>query len=458
MTNEGHVSRREFIRRAAQGAAGVAAGAAAVRTAAAGATAPYKRILPASVLGANERILTGHIGVGGMGTRNLGFVLARDDMQPVAICDVWPPHRYRAVEMVKGKFADMPPSVHQDYREVIENKDIDAVVVCTPDHWHAMPSIAACEAGKDVYCEKPLATTILEGRAMVDAARANGTVFQAGTMQRSGEHFQEAVKLVQDGYIGTVTKAETWIHDSNPLDEIGDPPNEAPPAGLDWKWYQGWTEHVPYNRNRFLYNFRWFLDYSGGKVTDWGAHLVDIVVWAMGEDKPVRSVASFGDKFVMTDNRTTPDTLEVSWEFDDYIMNFSNRVVNGTRPYKGWRHGIVFFGTKGTMLLSRQGFDIIPINDGCEPMERGGSPMNEPHWQNFVDCIRSRNRPICDVEVCHITTSVCHMATAAYVSGGRPRWDAGRERFVPDTDDARRADDFAFRPYRNGFDLRNPMA
>ncbi len=456
MALKGSVTRRDFLRTATCIGAGVALGGAAARSAVGG-PARYASILPASVIGANERIHLGFIGVGGMGTHNLGITLAREDCVQVAVCDLFGPHRERAAGLIRD--AGHPaPAVYTYHEELIADSNVDAVVVCTPDHWHAIPSIMACDAGKDVFCEKPLATTIEEGRAMTDAARRNDTVFQCGTMQRSGEHFQEAVELVRSGYIGKVSRVATWIHDNESLEGIGNPPDGDPPEGLDWDRYLGWTPKVPFNANRFLHNFRWFLDYSGGKMTDWGAHLIDIALWGMGEDKAPRRVTASGGRFVLTDNRTTPDTLEVLYEFDDYVLSFSNRVYNGYPGYGGSGYGTIFFGTLGTLRVDRGGYWVTPHSEGsCEARERGGSQTSEPHWANFFACIRERKRPISDVETCHRTTTTCHMGTCAYVAGGKLEWDADKERFVGrPRANVREANRFAYRPYANGWSLEPP--
>ena len=462
MSNRKDVTRREFITHGARAAAGVAAGGPMVSgRARAQQAGVYKSILPQTVIGANERILTGHIGTGGMGKRNLQFCVLREskDIQPIAVCDLWGPHRDQAADIVANEFPK--PSLHVYFEEVLENKDIDAVVISTPDHWHALPSILACEAGKDVWCEKPLTTTIGEGRPVIEAVRRNKRVLQCGNFQRSGPHFQEAVDLVRSGYIGAVARAETWIHDNSKIEGMGNPPDEDPPEGLDWDRYIGWTKKTPYNKNRFLYNFRWFLEYSGGKMTDWGAHLIDIVLWAMGEDKPVRAVTASGGKYIITDNRTTPDVLEVLYEFDDYILSFSNRVYNGYVPLEK-RYGIRFYGTLGTLFIDRLGYEIIPYkeNGGCEPKKIDGvreGDMNTAHWQNFVDCIKSRKDPVSCVESAFNTACVCHLGTTAYVAGGKLDWDAPNERFVSaDRKAAKKANQWAYRPYENGWSLKPP--
>lgn len=449
------MKRRDFMKVAA----GAAMGTAATRVARADV---FKSIFPQTVMGANEKIRTGHIGLGGMGTANLGFALKRDDVQPIALCDLFPPHLERGVKKVKERYPEV--STHHDFREIIENKDVDSVVISTPDHWHAIPSIMACDAGKDVWCEKPLSTTIEEGRAMVNAAKRNNTIFQCGTMQRSGKHFQEAVQMVREGYVGKVARVETWIHDGDSLDGIGNPPDENPPDGCDWDFHQGWTHRVPFNKNRWIYNFRWFLDYSGGKVTDWGAHLIDIALWAMGEDKQPLTVTTAGGKYILNDNRTTPDTLEAIWQFPDYVLTFSNRVFNNRLPladggYKEATHGIVFYGTKGTLFVNRGGYEVLPMKRGdkieCKAKKAGESQMHHPHWENFAECVRSRKQPISNIEACYNTTRTCHMATCSYVAGcAQLGWDAKHERFTgKDRKAVKKANHWAYRPYENGWKL-----
>ena len=217
---------------------------------------------------------------------------------------------------------------------------------------------------------------------------------------------------------------------------------------------------MPDNPNRFLYNYRWFLDYSCRKMTDWGAHLIDIVLWAMGEDKKPKNVTAVGGKYVLTDNRTTPDTLDVLYEFPDYVLSFTNRVWNGYHPMQK-RYGIVFYGTKGTLFADREGYEVIPApQGGCEPKKVTGvleADMNNAHWENFANCVRDRKDPISFAESAFNTALVCHMGTTAYVAGGRLDWDAEKERFTgSDAEAVKKANDWAYRPYKNGWSLEKP--
>jgi predicted dehydrogenase len=461
-------SRRSFIKTAAVGTA------AAVTAQSAGAGV-YKSILPSTILGANEMIRTGHIGLGGMGTADMVFVLKRSDMQPIAFCDLYAKNLDRAHGMASRK-PGVNPTKHHDFREVIDNKDVDAVVIATPDHWHCLCTLYAADAGKAIYCEKPAATTIPEGQAMVDAVRRNNVVFQAGNMQRSGAHFQEAVQMIRSGYIGKVHRIETWIHDKEPIAGIGmgeDDIEKYKAQGLDWDFHQGWTTRVPFNTNRWIYNFRWFLDYSGGKVTDWGAHLLDIALWAMDTEdkKPMlqpKSVVANGGKWVLQDNRTTPDTLDVLYEFDNFTMSFSNRVWNGDDS-----HGIRFYGTLGTLEVSRAGYKVFPVMNNVgkddkgnplqleqpiEAKEAGESQLNEPHWENFANCVRSGEDPISTVEVIHNTSRLCHLGTCSYVAeGAKLGWDKETQKFTGgDKKAVKMANDWAYREYQNGWSLQAP--
>jgi predicted dehydrogenase len=459
-----NVSRRDFIRKSAAVAAGAAAASSAAKKAEA---SVVKNILPSSVLGANEKIRTGHIGTGGMGRAHLNFLLRRtmqmkkEDIEIIALCDLYPKNLERGAQMADHAFKNF--TQHTDFREVIENKDVDAVVIAVPDHWHCLCTLYAADAKKDIYCEKPLSTTIEEGRAMVNGVRKNKVIFQAGTMQRSGEYFQEAVELVKSGYIGKVAHVETYNHESTNLEGIGmgdDDLSKYP--GCNWEFHQGWVEHKPFNTNRWIYNFRWFLEYSGGKITDWGAHLIDIGLWAMGEEKQPKSVVATGNKFLIQDNRTTPDTLECAWEYEDYILTFSNRVYNQFLPEGFSDHGILFHGTQGTLRVDRGGYEVysIPNNGGCEPKKQAGNAdmLNLNHWDNFVEAIRERKDPICPVEVIHNTTRTCHMGTCSYVANGaKLGWNAENEKFTGgDAEAVKTANNWAYREYRNGWSMEAP--
>ncbi len=288
------ISRRDFSKSAALGVASLAMSA-----------GPMVR----NVMGANDRISVGLIGSGGMGQADLRDFLRTGQVDCVAVADPYEPNRDAGIMMTNGAAKG-----YNDFREVLDRKDIDAVIIATPDHWHAIPMIMACQAGKDVYMEKPLSHTLVEGRHMVEAAARYNRVVQVGTQQRSGEHFVKAVELVRSGKIGKVTLAETWIHGNQYPEGLACPPDTPAPPWFDYDLWLGPAPARPYNRVRTLNNFRWFWDYSGGILTDWGTHLLDIVNWAMGVEAP-RTIHATGGNFVLQDCRETPDTLEVVYEY-----------------------------------------------------------------------------------------------------------------------------------------------
>ncbi|MPY89387.1 MAG: gfo/Idh/MocA family oxidoreductase [Luteitalea sp.] len=411
------------------------------------------------VQGANDRIRLGFIGVGGMGRGHLNNFMQISEAEVVVVCDVWDFARNRARKMTEPQPRG-PAETESDFRRILDRKDIDAVVVATPDHWHALPTIMACEAGKDVYVEKPISHNIVEGRQMVDAARTHKRIVQVGTQQRSGLHFQEAVDMVREGKIGKVTRARTWNYGNASPRGIGSPPDGAPPAGLDWDFWLGPAPQVAFNPNRFIGSFRWFWDYAGGMMTDWGVHLLDIVQWAMNVDAP-SAITAAGGKFVLEDNRETPDTLEVLFEYPEFVATYSNRFTNGYTP-DGHGYGIVFYGTDGTLFVDRQGYDLYPelgettedpepayvrlqetgqpswsssrtVDVGRSPrMSAPGSDQNEPHIESFLECMRTRKLPISDIEIGHRSTSTCLLGNIAYRTGHKIAWDAKSEQISDD--------------------------
>ena len=260
------------------------------------------------VLGANDRIRIGQIGLGGRGKYEYEVCMQNPGCEIVAVADVYQPLVDLAVRRLGNKV-----SGYTDFRRILDRKDVDAVFISTPDHWHAIPSIMACQAGKDVYCEKPLSHTIEEGRRMVNAARKYNRVFQTGSQQRSAPHYRKIVELIHSGYIGKVAMVECWNMMNEYPEGQGNPPDSDPPSGLDWDMFLGPAPKRPYNRNRFIYTYRQFWDYAGSMMADWGAHHMDIVHWAMGVDAP-KSAAAIGGKFVMQDDRETPDTFAGEFE------------------------------------------------------------------------------------------------------------------------------------------------
>ncbi len=383
------------------------------------------------VRAANERVRVGFIGIGRMGSANLSIALKNPNFEAVAVCDVYGPHLEDGVAIAKKRGVDVKPV--KDFREILADKSIDAVCISTPDHWHAYMTVEACKAGKDVYVEKPLCTYIEEGKKMVEAARKYNRVVQAGTMQRSGVHFQKAVQLVKDGAIGQVTVCRTWMDGVSKKEGLGNFPDGEPPADLDWNMWLGPAPKRPWNPNRwgvhpemgnrkpFPY-FRYFWDYAGGMMTDWGVHLLDIMHFAMGDSMP-SSVVALGGKWWVTDNRETPDSLMVTYEYPKPFLATFESLSAANGPFKWEGAGTLFQGTEGDLYVNR-GLYRMTRHKGGEPViERSSNNMNDAHWQNFYECIQSRERPISDVEKCFKVTAACILGNLSLRSRMRLDWD-----------------------------------
>jgi predicted dehydrogenase len=396
-------------------------------------------IFTGNVRGANDRIRVGFIGVGRMGTDSMETALKLPNVEAPVVCDVYQPNLEKAVA-ISGRGADGTPDARSkakgitDFRQILEDKSIDAVNISTPDHWHAYMTVEACKNGKDVYVEKPICVTIDEGRKMVQAARKYDRVVQVGTWQRSGVHFQKAVDIVASGKLGKVTFVRTWNYGHQPQQGIGNPPDAEPPAGLDWNMWLGPAPARPFNKNRFgvdpkaYSHFRWFWDYAGGMMTDWGIHLLDIVQMAFQEIEPT-SIAGLGGKFYLQDNRETPDTLQVTYEYPNgMIATYENRETNAQSMFKHG-YGILFHGTEGTLFVDRAGYQLVPEKDSSlEAMEaqRSNDALLD-HWQNFIECIKTRKRPASDIEIGHHSTTTAILGNVSLRSKLRLDWDAQHE-------------------------------
>ncbi len=388
--------------------------------------------------GANDRIRLGLIGCGGMGMRHLQDLVKRDDVSVVAVCDVFDPHMERAREMAGGKCEGF-----RDYRDVLDRNDVDAVFIASPDHWHALQTIHACQAGKDVYVEKPASTTIRESRAMVDAARRHDRVVQVGTQQRSLAMFREAVELVRNGALGTVTMAGSWIGPNaiGPYEE-----HENPPEELDWDMWLGPAPYVPYSPQR-QFGFRGFNDYANGELTNWGAHLLDVNQWAIGEDYPI-SVQALGGSHRALGGFDDPETAHLLYEFTHCTVFWDQNHHNSR---KGKNYGMFFKGTEGALYMDRASFIVEPEDLGVEErFEEGDTWVQvETHHEDFLDAIRSRRRPLSDIEESHKTNTTCLLGAIALQTRRKMIWDGERERFVNDE----KANRHLHRPYREPWRL-----
>ena len=402
-------------------------------------------------LNSNDRVRLGVIGVGNRGDQLLDAFLVHKDCEIAALCDVYEPYLDAAQKKVGGK-----ATLYHDFRKLIEQKDLDAVVVATPDHWHALQFVAACRAGKDVYVEKPLSLTIAEGQKMVAVAQETGRITQVGLHRRSSSFIHEAVRQIRDGAIGKVTVAKCYHLRNESPQGIGNPPDGDPPAGLDWDLWLGPAPKVPFNPNRCLYKFRWFWDYSGGQLTNFGAHYLDVIQWALGQDAP-QAVFAAGGKYAVADNREIPDTMEVIWEYAGALVILSQfNASQSPGNIKGCE--LEFRGTKGTMLINEgSGFEIIPestrtrelpalsplnrkdnalqsqaVRKAREPLVVRGRAETADHTRNFLDCVKSRKPTNCPVDVGHRSTSATLVAKIALRLGRRLTWDGKAEKFSQD--------------------------
>ncbi len=403
------------------------------------------------ILGANDRVRMGYIGLGNRGDQVHDAFLEHGDQQTVAVCDLRDDYMDFAIKKSRAT-----PKKYADYRKLLEDKNVDAVVVATPDHWHALMFIDACNAGKDVYVEKPLSLTVREGRRMVEVARQTKRVSQVGIHRRSCAWLKDAADFVRGGGIGHVTLCRAFhINNMYPAG-IGSAPEGSPPSEKEWDLWLGPAPKAPYNANRAYYKFRWFYNYSGGQLTNYGVHYMDMIRWCLGKDY-AKAIAAMGGKFAVKDNREIPDTMEALWEWEGgTMMSFVQSEANsaaGTRP------GVEMElrGTKGTMYISSRSWEVVPekITEMqsfartpldresekqygpskkavIEPKTGKGSQDTAFHARNFLDCVKSRALCNCDIEIGHISTANTLLAGIALRTHKFLEWDAKAERFTND--------------------------
>jgi predicted dehydrogenase len=383
------------------------------------------------IRGANDRVAVGFIGLGAMGSGNLGYAMKVPEAQPVAVCDVYQPHLERAVEAARKR--DVQVKAVKDFREIIADRSIDAVCISTPDHWHAYMAVEACKAGKDVFVEKPASKGVEEGLKMVQAARKYNRVVQAGTMQRSGGYFQKAAEIVKSGAIGEITFCHAFQSGRTSRKGFGNPPDSDPPAGLDWDMWLGPAPKVPFNANRWgvktagFPTFRYFWDYAGGAMTDWGVHLIDPLHQCFGDVMPL-AISANGSKFYVQDNRDTPDTLLATFHYPKFLASYESRTCNPMPMFGPHGSGTSIHGTEGTIIVHRRGCWVIPnekssLAPATWEKDAAMSEMNVPHWKNFMACIKSREKPISDIETCVRSSTVSLLANLSMRYKSWLDWD-----------------------------------
>jgi len=411
-----------------------------LKQAAAAVAAPY--VIPASALGADghvapsNRIVLGCIGVGGRGSSNMRAFLSQADAQVVAVCDVDKAHRDRAQATVEQHYGAKGCAAYNDFREVIARDDIDAVSISTPDHWHAIPVVMAAQAGKDIFCEKPLSLTVAEGRVMSDTVRRHGRVLQTGTWRRSREACRRACELVRSGRIGTLERVRVYVPKGYQIrggDYAGIQPEMPVPDGFDYDFWLGPAPDAPYTPARCHFNFRWLLDYSEGYISDWGAHYLDVGQWGAGTDltgpRTIEGWGAFPDEGLYD----AAIGHHVEFTFANGVKMVSATTENGADC------GTWFDGTEGWIYVESAAIRSEPASLASSVI--GGDDVHlydsPDHYGNFLDCIRTRKSTAAPVEVAHRSATLCHLASIVTLLGRKLEWDPEAERFLDD-DEANR--------------------
>ncbi len=405
-------------------------------------------------IGANDQINIGVIGINGMGWSDLVAAIKVPGVNLIALCDADQNVLDKRMGDLKGLNVDASKvKTYKDYRALLDNKDIDAVIIGTPDHWHALMMIHACEAGKDVYVEKPVGNSILECRTMVNAQEKYNKVVQAGQWQRSQQHFKDAVDFVQSGQLGNIRTVKVWCYQGwmKPGPVV---PDSAVPAGVDYNLWLGPAQKRAFNSSRYHFNFRWFWDYAGGLMTDWGVHLLDYGLLGMGSPIP-KSISALGGRFAYPDlYEETPDTLTTLYEFDKFNLVWDSAMGIDNGSYNR-DHGIAYVGNNGTLILNRGGWEVVEErqsgNKVSKPLVKASDNGLNNHMVNFFNCVRSRKKDElnCSIQAGAHVASIAQMGNIAYKSGEKLTWDAQKNQFT----DKQINNKYLMAPYHNGYSL-----
>ncbi|HSI70004.1 MAG TPA: Gfo/Idh/MocA family oxidoreductase [Gillisia sp.] len=443
-------SRRKFIQQTALAAAGLSLPGYL--------TASPFNFMTKNPISPNDQINVGVIGCKGMGWSNMMAHLQMPEVNCIALADIDErvlDERMNNVQQLRGN----KPELYKDYRKMLENKDIDAVIIGTPDHWHCLNLVHALDAGKHVYVEKPLANSIEECNIMTAAAKRTGKIVQVGQWQRSGQQYDEAINYVRSGKLGRIRLVKCWAYQGW-MQPVPVKPNTTPPPGVDYDMWLGPAPQRPFNENRFHFNFRWFWDYAGGLMTDWGVHEIDIALYAMGAKAP-KSILASGGKFAYPDDASeTPDTLQTVYEYEDFNLLWEHATGIDGGNY-GRSEGIAFIGNKGTMVVNRGGLEVIPETeqkDGArvDKLEKVGlqKPVGEAlekHSRNFITAIKENDPSIlkCGIETGSVAAINAHMGNIAYKTGRKLHWNEAEGAFTNDSE----ANELVKAHYHNGWEL-----
>lgn len=396
----------------------------------------------------NDKVNVAVMGLRGRGRSLASLFAGLKDVRVAVLCEV----DERLVPATVKSLAEEghpEPRVEKDVRRVLEDRSIDALVVAAPNHWHALATIWACQAGKDVYVEKPCGHNIIEGRRMIEAARKFGRIVQHGTQRRASPHWRRAAEYARSGKLGRVGMARAWI--IRPRKNLGRPADEAVPAGVDYDLWLGPAPERPFNPNRFHYNWNWFWDYGGGELPNNGVHLLDMARLGLGVESPV-TVSSSGGKLVFDDAQETPDTQLVSYEFPGTVLLWEHRCWSnfGLLNEEGLVRiggGVIYYGDKGSLVVNDKGWNVTM--DGKVVENYPGEEDSLALVRDFIACVKSRERPLADIEIGHISTTLAHLGTISQRVGRKLRWDGAAERFPEDEE----ANGLLGREYRKPFEL-----
>jgi predicted dehydrogenase len=389
----------------------------------------------------SEKIVLGFIGVGGMGSGLINTFKQFPDVAIAAVCDVYEPHLRRAQSSAGGT-----TDIYGDFRKLLDRKDIDAVVIATPDHWHGITTIMACQAGKDVYCEKPLAHRIEEGRAMVKASEKYKRVTQMGNLIHSGENYHRVVEIIRSGVLGKISKTRVWM--AADRSGLGRPQDGPPPAGCDYDFWLGPAPTRPFNPNRFTFNWRYFWDYGGGILTDFCCHIIDLVHWAMDVDAP-HAVSAVGGRYALDDNCEAPDTLEITYEYQKgdqkFLMIWSQTDAN-SHGLENKGLGIMFQGTDATLVADYNSHRIFAEKNRKVDEQSKTYPrsVGTRHHREWLDAIKTRSQCSCHFGYGHRLTTVGNLGNISLWTGEKLKWDSVKERITNHPD----ANQFLTKEYR----------
>ena len=390
------LSRRQFLGRSAQNAAGVAAGIVGLAEA----------VGKASPL---ERVSVGVVGVRHHGSQLAAHLASLPDVDVTTICDVDEgqfPGLSRTLEQIQGH----APHCETDFRRLLDDSSLHAVVLAVPDHWHGYMTVAACRAGKDVYLETPLAHTYAEGEAIVAAARETGRIVQVGHQERSSPHIQSAIEYLKSGELGAVKWAKAWVvHRRKSIEQRAE---SAVPPGVDFDLWLGPAPRKPFYPNRFHHNWRWFWDYGGGELAQWGSQLLDIARWGLDVELPTRVSAS-GGKFYFHDDQETPDTLSVQFSYPGKSIQWEHRLWS-THGIEGRSTGVAFYGERGTLVLDRGGWKVYD-QPGAVGVCSGDALLD--HLRNFINSVKTRQQPHCDAATAHLASTMSQLGNISYRLG-----------------------------------------